>query len=112
MNAKSRQPPEIDRLAAYQPVIERALLRRPPCGEAAPDRMAVGQFQDLLALATHHLSAERGCLVLDEKPLTARGIVAADIGILRKNVEISNLLLSKRMLKLGKGTTRLPRCCR
>jgi hypothetical protein len=98
----------MDRLVAYQPVVERALLRRPSCGDVAPDRVAVGQFQDLLALATRHPSPQRGCLVLDEKPLAARGIVAADIGILRKDVEISNLLLSKGMLKLGRGTTLLP----
>lgn len=108
MNAKIGHPPEIDRLVAYQPVLERAILRRPPCGEPVLDRVAVGQFQDLLALATRHLSPQRGCLVLDEKPLAARGIVAADVGILRKNVEISNLLLSKGLLKLGKGTTLLP----
>lgn len=108
MNAKAHPALDIDRLAAFQPVVERAVLRQPSCRDVALDRVAVGQFQDLLALATRHLSVEKNCLVLDEAPLKARGVVAADIGFLRKNVEISNLLLSKRLLKLGKGTTLLP----
>ena len=83
--------PAIDRLVAHQPVIERAVLMpREPGKDPAVDVLAVAQFRDLVALASQHLTIANGLLVLDEAPLRKRDIAATDLGLLRKNIEITN----------------------
>jgi hypothetical protein len=94
--------PAINRLVAHQPVIERAALQVREHGKAPTvDTLAVAQFRDLVALASQHLTVANGLLVLDEAPLRKRDVAAIDLGLLRKNIEITNHLVSSQALALG-----------
>ncbi len=99
----------IDRLIAHQPVFERVMPRQPPCdGKLERDMLASLQVKDLLTLATQHVSVDGGGLVLAEAALLARHVVPADVGVLSKNLAITNRWISQGLLGLGDGTALRP----
>lgn len=108
MKAKSRAS-AIDRIVAGQPIIKRAIVKRSHGAAPTLDLVAAAQLQDLLTLANQHLSARNKQLALNDEPLRARRVTEADIGILQKNIEITNHWINEGALALDRGTALVSR---
>ncbi len=102
--SRASQAISTDLLSPHIPVVDKVATLA-MSGER--DRVALviagKQLKQLLELASAHISAKSGHLVLDEKPLLARDIALADVAACRRNLDVANRLLDDKSLVLDRG---------